>query len=334
MKDKTISAIGERKLIKILLDKRDSYLDEVDDAVFDSYRDDAAIQENKSGYSIFSSDMLIEHTHFPKGMSPYNMGEKIVTVNVSDIIACNATCESILISMALPPDMLLSDYELLLDGILDKCREYEIRLIGGDLNENSEVILSGFVTGHVDDDVKLQTNIRNNNLVAVTGDLGSPAGGFDLLNNPLDINREDKELLINSLFRPNLPMNTSKLLKQYPGMINAMTDITDGLAIELYNLKEKNKSIGFEIFFDKLPYNKSLEDIAKNNEKDIIEYLLHFGEEFELLLILDEEEYHKNSDLFKDIHIIGKVNNSNCISLIRDNKKEIIKIKGYEHLRG
>lgn len=334
--NRKISQLGEKELIHILLDKRDSFLDEnIDSLVFESYHDDAALIENNSRYTVLSSDMLIEHSHFPKDMSYFQMGCKVVTVNVSDIISCNATCTSILISMALPPELTLDQYMQLTDGILYKCREYDVRLIGGDINENSEIILSGTAIGVIDNNVKLQNNIHEGNLVAVTGNLGSPAAGLDLLNNNnVDIPDKEKKSIINSILEPNLPMDISQILKKYPEMITGMTDITDGLAVELGHLCDKNKNIGFEIYFDKLPYNQYLNVIAKKNNKDITDYLLHFGEEFELLLTLDENLYEKYKSELEKLIIIGRTTNTYNIILIRDNDKEFIKVKGYEHLKG
>jgi len=334
--NRKISQLGENELIRILLDKRDSLLDDdMDSLLFESYHDDAALIENDSKYTVLSSDMLIEHSHFPSEMSYFQMGCKIVTVNVSDIISCNATCTSILISMALPPELTLGQYMQLTDGILYKCREYNVRLIGGDINENSEVILSGTAIGVIDNNVKLQNNIQEGNLIAVTGNLGSPAAGLDLLNNDnMDIPDKEKKSIINSILEPNLPMDISQTLKKYPEMITGMTDITDGLAVELGHLSDKNKNIGFEIYFDKLPYNSYLNVIAEDNNKDILDYLLHFGEEFELLLTLDEDLYEKYESEFEKLFIIGRTTNTDNIILIKDNDKEFIKVKGYEHLKG
>lgn len=330
-----ISQLGEKELIRILLDKRDKLLnDKINPIIFDSYHDDSALIENNNRYTVVSTDMLLEHSHFPESMSYYQMGEKVVTVNVSDIISCNATCTSILISMALPPDLSLSAYQELTDGILDRCSKYDVRLIGGDINENSEIILSATALGVIDNNVKLQNNIQENNLIAVTGNLGSPAAGFDLLNDDnIDIPVLEKKSLINSILEPDLPMNMSQSLKEYPDMITSMTDITDGLAVELGHLRDKNNSIGFEIYFDKLPYNSYINVISCYNNKDVLDYLLHFGEEFELLLTLNEDKYLEYKSVFDDLHIIGRTNDNGNITIIRDDEEELIEIEGYEHLK-
>lgn len=330
-----ISEIGERKLIRRLLEKRDKSLNSTNKEILESYHDDAAIQENREKYTVISTDMLIQHTHFPEQMTYFQMGEKVVTENVSDILAMNAAPESILISMALPETLEIEEYDELTDGILHKCKEYEITLIGGDLNQSDEIILTGTTTGQINKNIKLQSNIHEEDLIAITGQLGTPAAAFDLLTNNIDIGLpvEDRREIINTMLEPDLPIKTSKFLIKHPEIVTSMTDITDGLAVELGHLQDKNKNIGFEIYKDRLPYNKNLEIIADKNNKQLNDYLLHFGEEFELLMTLNKENYEKYKDKLDDIHIIGKVNNSKQIVLIDDKSIEKIKIKGYEHLK-
>lgn len=330
-----ISEIGERKLIRRLLEKRDKALNNTNKEILESYHDDAAIQENREKYTVISTDMLIQHTHFPEQMTYFQMGEKVVTENVSDILAMNAAPESILISMALPETLEIEEYDELTDGILHKCKEYEITLIGGDLNQSDEIILTGTTTGQINKNIKLQSNIHEEDLIAITGQLGTPAAAFDLLTNNIDIRLpvEDRREIINTMLEPDLPIKTSKFLIKHPEIVTSMTDITDGLAVELGHLQDKNKNIGFEIYKDRLPYNKNLEIIADKNNKQLNDYLLHFGEEFELLMTLNKKNYEKYKDKLDDIHIIGKVNNSKQIVLIDDKSIEKIKIKGYEHLK-
>lgn len=324
---KIISEIGEKELIKILLTKRDKLLPPIEDTVKQSYHDDAAIIENQEKYTLVSTDMLIQHSHFPENMTTYQMGKKAVTVNVSDIIAMNATPTSILISMGLPPTLTLEDYEQLIQGILDACHEYNIRLIGGDINEHDEIILSGTSIGQADNNIKLQNGIKEGDLVAVTGNLGSPAAALDLINHE---DYEDKKI-IKTLLEPSLPIKTFKKLRQHPSMVTSLTDITDGLAVELGHLKDKNPGYGFEIFYEKIPHDKKIENIAHKNDKSLEEYLLHFGEEFELLLTLNPEEYNKN--YVKELHIIGRTNNSGKITLKKDGEEKNIHPRGYEHLK-
>ncbi len=330
-----ISQLGEVKLIERIFKKKDKLINQSDNIVLDSYHDDAALQVNTDKYTVLSTDMLIAHSHFPVGMTYYQMGEKIVTVNVSDILACNAKPESILLSMGLPEDLLVSQFDEIIDGVLDKCLEYDVKLIGGDINQNSEIILSATSTGQAGSSIKLQRSIEEDDLVAVTGLLGSPAAALDLLgNSSTSLDDKGKERIISSLLEPDLPVGLSKFFREHPDGITSMTDITDGLAVELGCLSSKNEGIGFLIYEDKLPYNRDIKRVAGENNKQLNEYLLHFGEEFELLLTLNSNYYEKHAKDLKDIYIIGKVNKTNQIKLLsKNNTIKDIDIRGYEHLK-
>lgn len=330
MTEKSISDIGEKELIRILLNKRDKKLVDNDNLLHESYHDDAALIENSGKYTVVSTDLLIQHSHFPGQMTFYQMGAKAVTVNVSDIIAMNAKATSILISMGLPPDMTLNEYDELTDGILDKCSEYDVRLIGGDINKNTEVVLGGTAIGKVEEEVKLQKGIGMDDYIAVTGELGGPAASLDLLNSGLNLINSD---IVKTLLEPGLPLKESELFRKYPLLTTSMTDITDGLAVELGHLMDKNPGIGFEIYFDKIPYDESIVKIAEDNDKNLTDYLLHFGEEFELLVTLNAEEYDKHKEEFDNLYIIGKSNDTGRITLEKDGESELIPVRGYEHLK-
>ena len=100
-------------------------------------------------YLVTCSDMLMAYTHFPDEMSPYQIGQKVVTVNVSDLAAMGAGAIGILISMGLPRNMKLLEFDQIIDGILDACKKYNMSLIGGDTNESKELTLCGTCLGIV-----------------------------------------------------------------------------------------------------------------------------------------------------------------------------------------
>ena len=150
----------------------------------------------------------------------------------------------------------------------------------------------------------------------------------------MDISCEVKEKLIKSILEPALPMDTFKLLNSYPDMITSMTDITDGLALELYTLREKNYNMGFDLNYNDIPHDKYLGIIAEHNKKSILDYILHFGEEFELLMTLDADKYNEYKEIFTDkLFIIGKCNDSGMITMTINDKKISMTPKGYEHLK-
>lgn len=333
-----IAQLGEKQLIQRLLKRRDKTLKTENCDLIQSYRDDAALCENSCKYSVFSTDMLIESHHFPVGMTPFEMGAKTVSVNVSDIIAMNAKPTAIVISLALPGDFSVDDFDALVDGILYKCNEYDITLIGGDINEADEVITSATAIGEVDGGVRFLNNAHPGDIIATTGSIGDVAGGFDLIYGAgnVDISDSLKDELMDSVFNPKLPFKTAKYLRKHPCLVTSMSDITDGLASELGCLCENNTTCSFKIYEDMIPYDKCLQTIADANHKHLYEYLFYFGEEFELLLTLNSSEYEKHKDNLSDVTPIGEVveDVQNRVIIVDSNGNEsTLKIRGYEHLK-
>ena len=147
-----ISDLGEKKLIKRLLSRSQNprvkslFLNKIS---FESLSDDAALLDIGENYLVLCSDMLMRSSHFPIEMSYNQIGQKIVAVNVSDLAAMGAETVGIVISMGLPKNMLVEEFDDLIGGILDACEKYEMALIGGDTNESSELTLSGTCVGMV-----------------------------------------------------------------------------------------------------------------------------------------------------------------------------------------
>lgn len=336
-----ISDLGEKLLIKRLLSKsKNPRLNSLflDENSIKSLSDDAALLNLGENYLVACSDMLIQSTHFPTEMDSYQIGKKIVTVNVSDLAAMGAEAIGIIVSMGLPKSMLLTDFDDLVDGILDNCNKYGMALIGGDTNESSELTLSGTCLGIVEKkNVMMKSGTNPGDIVAVTGPLGLAAAGFKVLLDPFqNINHLDediKNLIIKHALEPEAKLKEGILLAK-SNSISSATDITDGLFSELGELIYANKNrIGFIISMKDIPIPQEVFDIANITDSDPLDMATAYGEDFELLLTV-----HPN--LFNDlktklpIYKIGLVDSSGKIKMIdKTGNTNIITPRGYEHLK-
>jgi thiamine-monophosphate kinase len=335
-----ISDLGEKLLIKRLLSKsKNPRLNSLflDDNSIKSLSDDAALLNLGDNYLVACSDMLIQSTHFPKEMSPYQIGKKIVTVNVSDLAAMGAKTIGIIVSMGLPKTMLLTDFDDLVDGILDNCNKYGMALIGGDTNESSELTLSATCLGIVEKkNVMMKNGTTPGDIVAVTGPLGLAAAGFKVLLAPFHMNNLDentKNLVIKHALEPEAKLKEGIILAR-SNSINSATDITDGLLSELGELIDANENgIGFIISIKDLPIPEEVFDIANITGSDPLDMATAYGEDFELLLTVPP-------NLFNDlktklpIYKIGLVDSSGKIKMIdKAGNTNIITPRGYEHLK-
>lgn len=297
-----VSDIGEKELINYILSKSE-----------DIVADDTAVTKFSDTNLISTCDMLIASKHFPRGMSYFQMGFKSVTVNVSDLAAMGADPLGFLLSIALPKDLEVEHFKKIIDGVINACNYYNIPLIGGDTNEASEIIISGTALGLCDNPL-LKNTANEGDFLCITGDIGLAALGFNL--------NEDNIYTDKSL-KPLARLKEGKIIKD-AGATSA-TDITDGLASELYEMKRD--SLGFMIHEDKLEISDEFKEISSKLELDYLELILHVGEDFELVFTVSDVD-----DLDIDFKVIGEVNNSNKIQITLSNGEiKEIDNRGYNH---
>jgi len=297
-----VSDIGEKELINYILSKSK-----------DIVADDTAVTKFSDTNLISTCDMLIASKHFPRGMSYFQMGFKSVTVNVSDLAAMGSDPLGFLLSIALPKDLEVEHFKEIINGVISACNYYNIPLIGGDTNEASEIIISGTALGLCDSPL-MKNTAKEGDLLCITGDIGLAALGFNL--------NEDNIYTDKSL-NPLARLMEGKIIKD-AGATSA-TDITDGLASELYEMKKD--SLGFMIHEDKLEISDEFKEISSKLGLDYMDLILHVGEDFELVFTIDNVD-----DLGIDFKVIGEVNNSNKIQITLSNGEvKEIENRGYNH---
>ena len=299
-----VSDIGEKELVKYIIANSK-----------DITPDDTAITSFNSTKLISTCDMLIQSRHFPDNMSYYDMGFKAVTVNVSDLAAMGANPLGFLLSIAIPKNLMLDSFKEIIDGVLNACEFYSIPLIGGDTNEASEIIISGTALGYCDKPLMKDT-YNNGDLIAITGDIGLAALGFKL--DTLD------NIYVKKALKPQARVKEGLILKDYA---TSATDITDGLASELHEIKKDG--FGFMIYEEMLGISDEYKQMAKDLNLDYLDLILHIGEDFELLFTISKDNIEK---LPIECRVIGEVTDSDVVELTLENGfVEFIKNKGYEH---
>lgn len=299
-----VSDMGEKVLITYILDKNPSVTP-----------DDAGVISLPHTNLTASTDMLIESRHFPKNMSYYQMGFKAVTVNVSDIAAMAAEPVGFLLSLAVPQDLYFDSFKEIIRGVGDACRYYSIPLIGGDLNEASEIIITGTALG-VCEKALMKDTYSEGDLICLTDRIGLAALGFNL---------EGDNIYTEKALKPYARLKEGLCLKN---IATSATDITDGLASELHTIKKEG--YGFMIYEDKLEITGEFLEISKKLDLNYLDLVLHVGEDFELLFTVDKKNLDK---IDFEYLIIGEVNTTGKVELTLENSEVVeIENKGYEHL--
>lgn len=299
-----VSDIGEKELVNYIIANSK-----------DITPDDTAITGFDTTNLISTCDMLIQSRHFPDGMSYFDMGFKAVTVNVSDLAAMGAEPLGFLLAIAVPKDLMLTDFKEIINGVLKACDYYHIPLIGGDTNEASEIIITGTALGLADKPLMKDT-YKKGDLIAVTGDIGLAALGFEL--------GDSDNAYVEHALKPRARINEGLVLKEFA---TSATDITDGLASELYEIKRDN--VGFMIHESLLGITDEYRELSQELNLDYLDLILYVGEDFELLFTISKENLEK---LPIDCKVIGEVTGSDIIEITLENGTvEKIEKRGYEH---
>ena len=332
-----------------------------------SIGDDSALTNvnmDDNSYLVTSTDMLIQSSHFPKGMTYFQMGYKSVVVNVSDLASMGAENIGFLLNIAIPKDMLLDDFDDLICGVIRACDNYNIPLIGGDTNEANEIIISGTAIGQVDKDKALMKyGFEKGDLVCISDELGYAALGFELLSlkekDPnlyqektdeiKEIDSTIIDLALLKALKPEAKYDEGHILREHNTANNRIsaTDITDGLASEFYEILNSDKkyiklndsissnsySKGIRIYEEKLPVEDEFKEIADILGLNYLDLFLHVGEDFEFLFTINKE---LDDQLSREMHYyaIGEITDNNTVEILLSNGQiQKISSRGYQHLK-
>src|SRR5215203_339507 len=149
-----------------------------------SVGDDAAVIDHFGKQTVITTDMLVEGIHFDLMYTPMkHLGYKSVIVNLSDILAMNATPTQITLSIAFSNRFSLEALNEFYEGVYVACEKYNVDLVGGDTTSSQKgFVISVTAVGEVTPDkfVKRSTT-KKGDLLCVTGFLGGAFLGLTIL---------------------------------------------------------------------------------------------------------------------------------------------------------
>ncbi len=308
-----LSDFGEKEIIKELSMSLD-------------IGDDAAYIRSGDKYLVLSTDMVYEDTHILPQMSWEQKGRLIVTVNLSDIAAMGAKPLAFLLGYG-SPDMDYRDFKAFIKGVHDQCDRFKTKYAGGDTNWMPKLTLSGTVMGETKNPV-LRSSAREGDLIAVTGNLGSASIGTKLL---LERDISPSELgnpVFLKALQPEPRIGEGLFLNHH---VNAMTDISDGLATSLRDVAV-NSGAGARIDIEKLPVAEEADILATEYDLDSVEHALYGEGDYELLFTFKREEIKVISSELP-VYVIGEITCGEDIVAVDSGEEFKIKKQGYEHFR-
>lgn len=229
--------------------------------------DDAAVVDIPAGERlVVSVDASVDRVHFRRDwMTPFDIGYRAATAALSDLAAMAATPRGLLVSLVIPDDARPLVGELA-DGIGDAARKAGTAIVGGDLSRGEELSISCTVLGSSSSPTR-RSAVRAGDLLYVTGLLGGPAAALRAYRE----GRAPEPAARDRFLRPRARLAEARWLAQHG--VQAMIDISDGLASELHHLAAAS-GVALRLDVERVPTLRgcSLADATRG------------GEEYELLV--------------------------------------------------
>ncbi|MFZ5943545.1 MAG: thiamine-phosphate kinase [Bacillota bacterium] len=305
--------------------------------------DDAAVLPlDKDNYLLAASDMLIENLHFLTNSStPFQIGYKAIAVNFSDIAAMGGWPTGVLISLGIPPYTSVDFIEEIYFGMKEICSKYNANIIGGDtVSTINDIIINVSVLGKVKkNELHLRSHAKVNDVVFCTGTLGDSAAGLAIIKSKdkdITLPPSVKNILLKKHLAPEPCLIESKVLNIHKGL-NALNDISDGLASEIHEIAEAS-NVGIYLYPEKIPISNEAKLASDSLGINPLDWALYGGEDFQLVGTISSHNFDQIKDIFKrklgrEIYDIGKVTDLPGVYFIdrKSNKRKEIDKKGYNH---
>ena len=353
-----LQKIGELKLLQEI---RKRFKTE-DNGIILGIGDDAAVLVPQKENLLVTTDMMNEGIHFDLSFtSPFQLGFKLVSINVSDIMAMGGRPKYIFLNVALKSDADEDIFWDMYEGISKAMDMYGVKLAGGDLcAAKNDMVLSATVIGAAEKFIT-RSGAKAGDKIYITGTLGDSACGLALLQRLTD---ESKEI-VNRIGAPGYRRICEKLYLRYhdtPTLryidfdtveplitrhltpvardssevakyATSMIDVSDGLFIDLCRICDES-NVGAKVYLDRIQISDEAKNAAKIMGLDPMRLAVSGGEDYELLFTVPAENNFKfqiSNLKSQKITCIGEIMETDRIAVDKTGKKFPIKAEGYQH---
>lgn len=193
---------------------------------------------DKSSAKVYAMDLFCEGVHFlvPQ-FSYYQIAKKAFLVNISDILAMGAKPKYALLGISLSDAMSVRDICELQRGFSAACKEFGVKIIGGDTIKDSKLNIAITMIGTAPKRPILRSNFKVGDIVFHTQNLkksqnlGVVAKEMRYLYRGARISKHSK------FYAPTLH---AKFIYEILGFVRGGMDISDGLFNELNRISTIN----------------------------------------------------------------------------------------------
>ena len=273
----------------------------------DPLDDDAALLSPPPDHDlVVSTDALVEGVHFTADSPAHLVGQKAVRANISDVLAGGGEARWATLSLCLPQRTPITWLAGFAEGLRGALSQFDMRLVGGDTTASpGGITISLTVLGVVPRGASVSRGgAAPGHSLAVTGCLGDASIGLKFLLDPHCEPASQRDFWLQRHFcRPLRPLFARRAARA--GLISAMMDLSDGLAVDLPRLCRTSR-VGARVELSLIPLSQESRHFSLQPEQ-----AWAAGEDYELLLTFPEENRVRLEELAREtqtpLTILGEI---------------------------
>ncbi len=296
--------------------------------------DDAAVLRASVGEDIvITADSLVEGRHFERTwLSPRDIGWKLAAANLSDIAAMGASPRWALLSFVLPKSVSDLYAQAIAQGAAEHLARYGAAVVGGNITSTDGPLSCDMtLVGACRRGRAWQRKARSGDAIVVVGTLGASMAGISTLERG-----ERNASLVRAFRRPVPQVDVARALARVSGIHGAI-DISDGLSSDLIHMCEASK-LGCELDASALPIARAARAFCVAKHKDPVEWALHAGEDYALLLSVDAKRATAICRIIRNagapVAVVGCFTSSRGVyGILEKGQVRAFEARGWDHLK-
>ena len=348
--------IGELRLLEEIRRRFNVPEQKGDSGIIIGIGDDAAAiapPVEKTEKLLVTTDLMHEGVHFNLSYTaPFHLGFKLVSVNVSDIMAMGGTPRYLLLTASMKEDTDETFFREFYDGVSRALLQYGLALIGGDLSSaRNDMVFSATVLGSGGKLITRGGAVPGDRIY-VTSATGDAACGLEVLKRLAPESKEAVKLWKNfadplpdmmlahgegfveldgNKIRPLLArhlMPVAREVRQLLPYITSMIDVSDGLFMDLCRICDESH-VGARVYLEKIPISESMRFAAGYMGSSPLELAASGGEDYELLFTISPEDAEKLDCI--QAFCIGEITDKERVTVDNSGREAALKTEGYQH---
>jgi thiamine-monophosphate kinase len=298
---------------------------------------DAAVLAADGRPWAWTVDTLVEGVHFRfDWLDPEDVGHRALAAAVSDLAATAARPAGALVAAAVSRDR-ADVLEAVYRGFRTLGARVGCPVVGGDLARSEGPLhLTVTALGRCPGEPLRRSGARPGDEVWVTGELGGPAAALAGLAREPDLDlRYDPAF--RRLARPEPRVSEALWLRERTAL-TAGIDLSDGLSGDAGHVARAS-GVALRLEVEAIPLHPGARDMASRLHDDPLEWAIHGGEEFELLLCAPAGALQPHADLFLErfdlgLTRIGRVDEGEGVWMRDEAGRESrLSARSYDHFR-